>query len=130
MVASGEKVNVSINSYRELKVWQTGLELAKLVYQLSSRFPKQEMYGLSSQIQRAAVSVPSNIAEGAARDSTKEFLQFLATALGSLYELETQLILAEQLLYIEKQDLEIALLKADEISRMLRGLQKTLRAKL
>ncbi|AFZ29169.1 hypothetical protein Glo7428_0574 [Gloeocapsa sp. PCC 7428] len=103
--------------------------MAEKVYHLTYQFPRQEIYGLSSQIQRAAVSVPSNIAEGHTRDSTKEYLQFLSIALGSLAELETQLILAARLSYLSTQDLQITLSKTDEISRMIRGLQKPLKAK-
>ena len=121
---------MSINSYRDLKVWQLSINLTEQVYQLTQNFPKQEVYGLASQIQRAAVSIPSNIAEGHSRDSTKEFLHFISISLGSLAELETQLILAGRLLYLEKKDLEIILSKTDEIQRMLRGLQKSLKAKL
>ncbi len=88
------------------------------------------MYGLSSQMQRAAVSIPSNIAEGHGRDSTKEFLHFLSVALGSLFELETQLTLAGRLGYLDKGELENVLSRMDEISRMMRGLQKSLRSKL
>ncbi|PIG92073.1 four helix bundle protein [Gloeocapsopsis sp. IPPAS B-1203] len=121
---------MSINSYQDLKVWQFSMNLAEKVYHLTYQFPKQETYGLSSQIQRAAVSVPSNIAEGHTRDSTKEYLQFLSVALGSLAELETQLILAERLSYLDIQDLQTVLSKTDEISRMIRGLQKALKAKL
>ncbi|MES1025536.1 four helix bundle protein [Gloeocapsa sp. BRSZ] len=102
--------------------------MAEKVYHLTYQFPRQEIYGLSSQIQRAAVSVPS-IAEGHTRDSTKEYLQFLSIALGSLAELETQLILAAKLSYLSTEDLQITLSKTDEISRMIRGLQKALKAK-
>ncbi|MEH2092777.1 MULTISPECIES: four helix bundle protein [Nostoc] len=121
---------MAINSYRDLKVWQLGISLTKQVYLLTRDFPKSETYGLSSQMQRAAVSIPSNLAEGHARDSTQEFLRFIAIALGSLAELETQLILAEQLEYITNLKLQEILTKTDEIQRMLRGLQKSLKAKL
>ncbi|RUT05385.1 hypothetical protein DSM107010_55380 [Chroococcidiopsis cubana SAG 39.79] len=121
---------MSLHSYQDLKVWQFGIDLAVLVYQLTQAFPKQETYGLSSQIQRAVVSVTSNIAEGAARDSTKEFLHFLSITLGSLAELETQLILAQRLSYVSEQDLQILLSRTSEIGRMVRGLQKSLKAKL
>jgi four helix bundle protein len=119
-----------VNSYRDLMVWQHSVELAEQVYRLTQHFPKQEMYGLSVQIQKAVVSVPSNIAEGHARDSTKEFLHHLSISLGSLAELETQLILAERLAYIDQQVLASLLSKTDEIGRMTRGLQRALRAKL
>ena len=121
---------MSINSYQDLKAWQVSMDLVEQVYRLTQSFPKQEVYGLASQIQRAAVSVPSNIAEGHARDSTKEFLHHLSITLGSLAELETQLILAGRLTYLAKKDLEAAILKTNETGRMLRGLQKALKAKL
>lgn len=120
----------TINSYRDLKVWQTSIDVVEHVYRLTQNFPKQEVYGLSSQIQRAAVSIPSNIAEGHARYSTKEFLQHLSIALGSLAELETQLVLAERLGYSNRNNLEVVLSKTDETGRMLRGLQRSLKAKL
>lgn len=121
---------MSISSYQDLKVWQVSMDLVEQVYRLTQSFPKQEVYGLTSQIQRAAVSVPSNIAEGHARDSTKEFLHHLSIALGSLAELETQLIIAARLGYLEKQDVNIVLLKTNETGKMLRGLQKALKSKL
>jgi four helix bundle protein len=89
-----------MNSYQELLVWQRGMEIAKLVYQLTSQFPKSEQYGLTSQLQRAAVSIPANIAEGHARDSTKEFLRYLSIVRGSLAELETLLLLSRDFSYI------------------------------
>lgn len=106
---------MSISSFRDLNVWQFSMDLAEKVYKLTQGFPKQEMYGLSSQMQRAAVSVSSNIAEGHARDSTKEFLHFLSVALGSLFELETQLVLAGRLAYLEKKDLEEVLFNFDRV---------------
>lgn len=120
----------TVNSYRDLMVWQASIDLVEQVYCLTRHFPKQEMYGLSSQIQRAAVSIPSNIAEGHARDSTKEFLHHLSIGLGSLAELETQLILAERLYYLDKQILESVFSKTDKIGRMIRGLQRSLKLKL
>jgi four helix bundle protein len=121
---------MSFNSYRDLKVWQFSMDLAEQIYCLTESFPKHEVYQLSSQMQRAAVSIPSNIAEGHARDSTKEFLRHLSIALGSLAELETQVIIAERRVYIEKEKLLFILNKTDETGRMLRGLQKSLKAKI
>src|SRR3972149_3113769 len=86
-------------NFRDLKVWQVGMQLAEEVYRLSQQFPKHETYGLSSQIQRAPVSVPANIAEGHAIGSTKDFARFLGIAQGSLAELETHLMLAERIKY-------------------------------
>jgi four helix bundle protein len=91
--------------FRELKVWQRGMEIAEGVYRVSLGFPKTETYGLTSQIRRAAVSVPSNIAEGHARTSTREYLRYVAIAQGSLAELETQLELAARLNYIGTEQL-------------------------
>lgn len=106
------------------------MELAAATYTLTHNFPKSEVFGLSGQLQRAAVSIPSNIAEGHARDSTKEFLRFVSIAMGSLAELETQLILSNTLNYIDETALGNALGKTGEIGRMLRGLQSSLKAKL
>lgn len=86
-----------LNSHKELIVWQKSITLVKDIYRLTSNFPKNELYGLSSQMQRAAVSIPSNIAEGYSRKNTKEYLQFLRIAYGSATELETQIIIAEDL---------------------------------
>ena len=112
--------------YRDLKVWQASMRLAEDVYRLSARFPKHETYGLASQLQRSAASLPSNIAEGHGRNSGKEFNHFLGIALGPLAELETQLILAQHLAYLTEEEISIALQNADEIGKMLKGLQKSL----
>ena len=119
-----------ILSYRDLKVWQAAMDLVDEVHRLTKGFPREEVYGLSMQMRRAAVSVPSNIAEGHARQSTKEFLQFIAIALGSLAELETQLLIAARLGYLDESRLESPLALADSIGKMLRGLQKSLRRNL
>ena len=95
---------MQIKSFRDLRVWQAGIELVRIVYELTSRFPRSETYGLASQMRRAAVSIPSNIAEGHARESTKEYLQHLSIAQASLAELETQLEIARQLNYISEAD--------------------------
>jgi four helix bundle protein len=88
-----------VKSYRDLEVWHLGLELVETIYRCTSEFPKNEIYGLATQMRRAAVSIPSNIAEGQARSSSKEFLHFLSFSLGSLAELETQLELTSRLGY-------------------------------
>jgi four helix bundle protein len=121
---------MSVASYKDLKVWQMGMALAADIYQVSREFPKAETYGLCSQLQRAVVSIPSNIAEGHARDSTKEFLHHLSFALGSLAEVETQILLAHQFGYLTVESKTLITAKADELGKMLRGLQKSLRAKL
>ena len=92
------------NSYRGLIVWQKSMKLSKEIYLLTKTFPKEELYGLTSQIRRCAISIPSNIAEGKGRNSDKEFIRFLQVALGSVYELQTQLELSLQLNYIDNID--------------------------
>ncbi len=89
-----------IQSYRDLKVWQRSMALAKELYRLTQAFPREELYGLTCQVRRAAVSVPSNIAEGHARKSTREYLNHISIALGSLAEMETQIVLAAELGYL------------------------------
>ena len=95
-----------MHNYHELKIWQESRKLVKAIYALSSNFPKEEMYGLTSQIRRAAISIPSNIAEGTGRTSNKEFQRFLDYAIGSLFEIETQIILANDLEFIKTEDYE------------------------
>lgn len=94
-----------MKSYTELEVWIKARELANLVYELTKKFPKEEVFGMTSQIRRSAISVPSNIAEGCGRSSTKETIHFLFIARGSLYELETQLYLSNDQKYITEEEL-------------------------
>ena len=108
------------NSYRDLIVWQKGMLLCKEVYLLTKNFPKEEIYGLTSQIRRCAVSIPSNIAEGKGRGRDKEFVRFLRISLGSLYELNTQLELSHNLNYIKNIDTIFDL--SFEIEKMLNAL--------
>ena len=117
-------------NFRDLKVWQLGMQLAEEVYHLSQQFPKYETYGLCSQIQRAAVSVPANIAEGHAIGSTKDFARFLGIAQGSLAELETHLMLAERMKYGNPIEIGSILSRCGEEARMLRGLRKSIRSKI
>lgn len=116
--------------YRELLVWQKGMDLVDMVYDHTQPMPREEMFGLTSQIRRSAVSVPSNLAEGHARSSTRDFLRFIAISKGSLAELETQLLIAERRHYIEKKAVNAMLDQCDEVNRMLTGLQKSLNEKL
>lgn len=118
---------MKIESYRDLRVWQKAIDFVTLCYKLSETFPKHEIYGLTSQLRRAAVSVPSNIAEGNGRESNIEYLHFLHIARGSLRESETQLIIAERLNYIDKTRLDNALQQSDEIGRMLTNLTRSLK---
>jgi four helix bundle protein len=111
-----------MKSYRELKVWQEAVDLVTEIYSITKSFPGTEVYGLTSQIRRAAVSIPSNIAEGWGRNSTKEYIQFLTTARGSLLALETQLLISCNLGYINKEQLDILSERTSETGRMLNGL--------
>lgn len=119
-----------VQSYRDLKVWQKARLLVTTIYQLSASFPREELYGLTSQIRRASISVPSNIAEGSAKGSTREFIRFVGIAYGSLAEIETQLFLATDLKYITDEALQTALVETAEIGRMLNGLQRSLETKI
>jgi four helix bundle protein len=116
-----------MKSFRELIVWQKSMSLVIRVYELTNRFPEKEKFGLVSQINRAAVSVPSNLAEGWGRYSRKEFLNFLYIARGSLAELKTQLEISEKLGYLDQQNYTDIEAQADELSRTLSGLIKSLR---
>lgn len=111
-----------MSSYKELIVWQKSIQLVTDIYKLTKTFPKEEVYGLSSQMQRAVVSIPSNIAEGNDRNSSKEFSQFLRIARGSLAELETQIIISEKLEYTNKDQITPILNNCYEIGRMINGL--------
>jgi four helix bundle protein len=116
-----------INSFKELEIWKKGIEIVKMVYQLTSTFPKTEDYGLSSPMRRCAVSVPSNIAEGFRRNGKKEFRQFLNIALGSLAELETQLIIAKEINYLDGQNLDTLFSSIEVLNRMTVSLSKKLK---
>ncbi len=115
--------------FKELLVWQRAMELARLVYRVSQTFPKEEMFGLRAQLRRAAVSVPSDIAEGHGRLSDPLFRTFLAQARGSLYEVETQLMLAADFGYIGDDDEMQSQQMCDEVARMLHGLLNSLKVK-
>ena len=115
-----------VKTHKDLNVWQEAMNIAKKSYLITGRFPKEECYGLVSQIRRSAVSIPSNIAEGAARNSRKEFIQFLYISLGSLAELETQMLLSKELGFIEDIDISQEI----EVTRkMLLGLIKHLKTR-
>ena len=115
-----------LQSYKDLIVWQKGITLVKEVYALTRGFPAEERFGLVSQMRRAAVSVPSNIAEGQARHTTKEFVQFLSHAEGSVAELETQLILGTELGYCTPERAASAQGLTSELKRMLNALRRKL----
>ena len=118
----------SLKSYRDLLVWQKGIDLVVIAYKATTGFPKSETYGLISQIRRAATSIPANIAEGYGRGSRKEYLQFLMVAQGSLKELETHFIVSEKLSYLTAAQKDRLLSQTDELGRMLGSLIRKLKA--
>ena len=115
-----------MHKLKELKIWNKANDLVVEVYDITRQFPDSERYGLTTQIQRAAVSISSNIAEGAGRDSDKEFARFLSIANGSAYELQTQVMLAERLKYVQQELANSVLENLDEIQRMNYSLKKRL----
>ena len=115
-----------MHNYRELKIWKSAIEISLVVYKLIEQFPEIEKYNLSSQIRRSAVSVPSNIAEGAGRNSDKDFLRFLGIAQGSAFELQTQIIIAYKLKLINELEFETINDSLDELEKMIWGFQKKL----
>jgi four helix bundle protein len=128
-VVSSEHEEMAIGSYKDLEVWQMAMTLAEDCYRLTTQFPKDEVYGMSSQIKRAATSIPANIAEGYGRDQTGSFLQFLRIAQGSTRELETHLILSDRIRLADKQSLLPLQDKCERISKMLRALIRALEAR-
>lgn len=119
-----------IGSHRDLQVWQKAIELVVECYEASNQFPESEKFNLTSQVRRAAASIPANIAEGRARGTTKNFLNFLAIANGSLAELDTHLELAVRLQFVSRESKQSLQLRMDEVGRMLSGLRQSLRRKL
>ena len=124
-MGNGKKNGWEGRGHHKLEAWKRSRELVLSIYTLTQNFPKEEMFGLTSQMRRAAVSIPSNIAEGAARTGDKEFAQFLNIARGSLSELETQLLIASDLGYIKRNDPVFEVV--DLVSRLITGLHKTVR---
>ncbi len=116
-----------VKDYRELIVWQKAMDLVELVYRTTAKFPKEETYCLTSQMRRAAISVPSNIAEGQARSTTRDFLHFLVIAYGSLKEVETQVLIAERLGYIRDRQCGDLVRSTTEVARLISGLANALR---
>lgn len=121
-----EKTGKEIENFKDLKIWQKGIVLAKAIYKVTDSFPAKETYGIVGQMRRAVVSVPSNIAEGFMRRHNKEYRQFLYIALGSLAELETQVIISEQLGFLNKEESYKIQTNIDEIDKMTAGLIKCL----
>jgi four helix bundle protein len=120
---------MTIRSYQDLEVWQKAMDLVEYCYRLTREFPNNEIYGLSSQLQRSAVSIPANIAEDRERGRTKEFLYHLSIAHGSLAELETHILIARRLNYVNEENLRQLMDKIAEIGRMLNGLRGSLEHK-
>jgi four helix bundle protein len=118
-----------MNYFKELKVWQKAIELVTETYLKTASFPKDEIYGLTSQIRRCAVSIPSNIAEGCGRKTNKDFSNFLGISLGSAFELETQLIICKNLDFIKQQDFNSLEAEIQHIQNMIIKLQSTLENK-
>jgi four helix bundle protein len=117
---------MAVKSYRELETWQVAMQLVAEVYQVNKAFPKEEIFALTNQLRRAVVSVPSNIAEGQGRDSTKDFLHHLSIARGSLYEVETQLLIAQQLNYLSAIEAEKVMTISTSVAKLLNGLSRSL----
>ncbi|MCF6182070.1 four helix bundle protein [Lutibacter sp.] len=115
-----------MHNFKELNCWQEAKDFSVIVYKITSNFPPSEIYGITSQIKRSAISIPSNIAEGAGRNTNKDFSRFIAIALGSSFELETQFIIASELNFIAEEDVEELILRLNKIQKMLVNFQKHL----
>lgn len=117
---------MAVHSHEDLEVWQNGIKLLKNIYLITEQFPAKERFRLVDQMCRAAISIPSNIAEGSSRKSTKEFMRFIAIALGSLAELKTQIVIARELGYLLKQDWETLMAMTATLGKQLHALYKAL----
>ena len=115
-----------MRNYRNLDIWHKGIEILKLVYRISNQFPENEKYVLTAQIKRAVISILSNIAEGSGRNSNQQMINFLSISKGSAYEVEAQLIIANELNYISKEDLDVAVELIDHYCRMNQNFQNYL----
>lgn len=118
-----------MHNFKELKVWQEARTLVKAVYQLSKAFPDDERFGLTNQVRRSAISIPSNIAEGCGRKTDKDFCHFLYVSQGSVFELETQLILALDLEYINQETFDTIEIEVTKVQKMLNGLINSIELK-
>ena len=119
-----------IKSYRDLRVWQDAMTLAEVCYRLTGGFPREEVFGLSAQIRRAAVSIAANIAEGHGRENTQPFIQYLRIAQGSLKELETHLMLAERVNIAANSKTDVILVQCENLGKMVRSLIRALQTKV
>lgn len=118
------------HNFKELKVWKLGMEVSDTIYKLTKKFPKEEIFGLALQMRKAAVSIPSNIAEGCGRGTDAQLIHFLSIAQGSTYELETQLIIAQMQEYVPNSEFETIADKLSELERMIEGFRNKLEAGL
>jgi four helix bundle protein len=118
-----------MHNFKELKFWQKSIDLCVLIYKQTATFPGEEKFGLVSQLRRASVSISSNIAEGASRESNKEFLYFLSISNGSAFEIETQLIIANRLNYMDDDNLALLLNNVTEIQKMIYSFTNTIKQK-
>lgn len=121
---------MSVSHFRELEVWRLAMELAQAVYELTAEFPRDERYGLAAQLQRAAVSVPSNIAEGNARGTTRDYARFISIAYGSLAEVQTQILLASKLGFVTETRISIVIALAERVGMMLLRLRQSLERRM
>lgn len=119
-----------IKSYRDLRVWQDAMTLAEVCYRLTGGFPREEVFGLSAQIRRAAVSIAANIAEGHGRENTQSFIQYLRIAQGSLKEIETHLMLAERVNIAANSKTDVILVQCENLGKMVRSLIRALQTKV
>jgi len=117
-----------MQTYKDLLVWQKGIELCESIYVISRSFPREELYGLTTQIRRAAISVPSNIADGSGRTTRGEFVQSVGHSRGSLFEVETQLLVAKKVSYLSEEQIQPVLVLTGEIGRLSSGLIRSLSA--
>jgi four helix bundle protein len=120
---------MAVKDYRDLIVWQKAMDLVETIYRTTAAFPREEIYGLTSQIRRAAISIPSNIAEGNGRNTTRDYIHFLGMAYGSVKEVETQVLIAERLRYIDSNHSNALVKVTTEIARLLSGLTNSLKKK-
>jgi four helix bundle protein len=118
---------MTVQSYKDLVVWQKAMDLVEMVYRQTKGFPKEELYGLTSQLRRAVVSIPSNIAEGQGRAGSTEFSRFLNIAYGSLLEVETQLLIARRLQYVNEAELTNILELVSRVGQLINGLLRSLK---
>ena len=121
---------MSVKDYRDLIVWQKAMDLVETIYRTTAAFPKEEIYGLTSHVRRTAVSIPSNIAEGNGRNTTRDYLHFLGMAYGSVKEVETQVLIAERLRYIDSSHSSRLVQMTAEIARLISGLVNSLNRKV